>query len=759
MKRMIASAAACLGAAAAALSPAAVAQSAAPAATPDDDVRMEEVTIVGRREDARNTPGGAHVIDADDLAQFSHVDVQRIMRRVPGVSVQVEDGYGLRPNIGIRGVATERSGRITLLEDGVLIAPAPYSAPSAYYFPTAGRMAGFEVLKGPAAIEQGPYTIGGALNMLSTPIPREAAAQLRAEIGQNATNRVHATYGSTADNGFGFLAEIHNWRSDGFQRIDRAADDTGLDLADYMLKLAYAPADSDHALELKLQDAAQSSNQSYLGLADAHFSADPRRRYGLSMLDRIDTDHEQIIARYEYAPEGFTLTAAAYHNGHARNWFKTEGLDFDGSADAQSFSRTSWASIVRAVNTGQGAGGWSAADLAGLLDGSIDSPEGGIQLRSNSREYFSRGVQGSIAWSMQAGGLRHDLKIGARYHRDEEDRLQRNSTYTQTAGELALADLGLLGNAGNRIQQARAIALFIQDRIEFGAWTLTPGLRFEDMDQRRTRYEIRSGRTGNPASRQPDNLRSTRSNRTRVLLPGIGAIYHAGDAVSFVAGVHKGFTAPSNAPDVDPEEALNFELGVRFGGERLSVEAMGFLSDYDNLLGECTSSSGVDCEAGDAFNGDAATVRGIEFAARADLAADGGIAIPVEIAYTYMRGTFDTDIADTDFFGDVGAGDPLPYIPDHQLHATLGAIAERWAVNASLGFVGETCARASCGVFERTDDALTIDLAGRIALSDTVNLFARIENLADDYDIVGRHPYGARPNRGRTATLGFELAW
>ena len=126
---------------------------------------IEEITIVGKRTDSHQISGAAQYIGEGQLQEQSYSDIQRILRQSPGVSLQIEDGYGLRPNISIRGVATERSGRITLLEDNVLIAPAPYSAPSAYYFPTAGRMQAIEILKGPSAITQGPYTIGGAIDV------------------------------------------------------------------------------------------------------------------------------------------------------------------------------------------------------------------------------------------------------------------------------------------------------------------------------------------------------------------------------------------------------------------------------------------------------------------------------------------------------------------------------------------------------------------------------------------------------------------
>ena len=720
--------------------------------------QLETVTIIGSLEDVDNTAGGAHVIEPEQLARFAYTDVQRLLRQLPGVSIQVEDGYGLRPNIGIRGVATERSARITLLEDGVLIAPAPYSAPAAYYFPTAGRMTAFEILKGPAAIAQGPYTIGGAFNMVSVPIPDRRQGRIATELGQHGGNRLHATYGDTTPSGFGFLLETHQWRSDGHQTIDRHGADTGLDVRDYTLKIAYEQA--RHRFSLKLQGADQHSDQSYLGLTDADFRASPARRYGASALDGIDANHRQAVLRYNYRADALNVVATAYRNTHARNWFKTEGVDLDGSTNAQTLSRTSWATIVQAVNNGDGIRGWAAAALASLLRGTMDTAPGSIQLRANDRRYVSQGVDVRASLTRRFGQASHGLRVGLRYHEDEEDRLQRNSAYSQTGGALVLDDLGLLGNAGNRVQRAEAWALFLQDRIDFDDWTITPGLRLEAIDQNRVRYETRAGRTSDPSSRAAANLRSSRGNRTTVLLPGVGVLYRASPAATLVAGVHKGFSAPSNAPGVKQEEALNFELGVRGETPRVRFEAMAFLSDYDNLLGTCASSSGVDCEAGDAFNGDAATVRGVELLLTSDdLAANADFRVPLTLAYTWMDATFDTDIADTDFFGDVGAGDPLPYIPEHQVYAGLSLAKGRWTANVAANFVGSACARASCRAFESTDSSLTVDLSFRLLVGRALELFARIENLANAQDIVGRHPYGARPNRPRTSALGLEWAW
>ena len=716
---------------------------------------LEEITIVGERTDQKQISGAAQYIGQAQLEALSYSDIQRILRQAAGVSLQIEDGYGLRPNISIRGVATERSGRITLLEDNVLIAPAPYSAPSAYYFPTAGRMHGVEILKGPAAIKQGPYTIGGAMNMISTPIPSASRGSLKAEAGEDKTYRIHGTYGSTFDSGFGFLLETHQWQSDGYQDIDRSSGDTGLDVEDYTIKLAYST--DRHSIELKLQYAEQDSEQSYLGLTDNNFGADAHRRYGLSALDNIHTEHDQQILRYRFSfSDSLSMTATAYNNEHERGCFKTEGIDFDGSNPAETFSRTSWSNVVNAINLDEDLGNQTPAELQAILDGGDTAP-GSIQLRSNNRKYFSRGIQIGLDWQLQFGDVTHDIEIGVRFHEDEEDRLQRNSTYHQENGKLILDDLGLLGNAGNRLQEAEALAIHVIDRIELGKWVFTPGIRFEDIDQKRTRWETRAGRTDDPASRDASNLRDTRTNSTEVWLPGLGILYSLSESLTLVAGIHKGFTAPSNSPDVDEEEAINYELGFRYNNGKFQGEAIYFLSDYDNLLGECTASSGSDCTIGDAFNGDAATVQGLEMMLTTDLTRTASFNIPLSFNYTYIDSEFDSDIADTDFFGTVSKGDPIPYIPEHQFNVSLGFVKNKWSSYLNVSFVDEVCVRASCGTFEKTDDALVLDLSAHYALNDTVDLYGKIENVTGEEDIMGRHPYGARPNKDRTATLGIRI--
>ena len=123
------------------------------------------------------------------------------------------------------------------MEDGVLIAPAPYAAPAACYFPTLSRMHAVEVLKGASQLRYGPQTTGGVINLVSTPIPETASGRLQLVYGQDNQTDILANYGGQIGS-FGFSLETAQ-RSGvtGFKTIDRSNRNAGYKIADYVAKL------------------------------------------------------------------------------------------------------------------------------------------------------------------------------------------------------------------------------------------------------------------------------------------------------------------------------------------------------------------------------------------------------------------------------------------------------------------------------------------------------------------------------------------
>lgn len=699
--------------------------------------RLDRLSVIGSADKAQEASGSAHYLDSEALEKFDYRDINRVLRQVPGVYLVEEEGYGLRPNIGIRGSGTDRNSRITVMEDGVLIAPAPYAAPAAYYFPTMARISAMEIRKGSASIKHGPRTTGGAINLISTPIPAETSGQVEATVGSDNTFLNHAWVG-TSDEHYGLLLEGVHQQTDGFKQLDGGGD-SGYRLDDLLAKFRLttgANASRYQELELKLGRQTHRGDETYLGLTEADFQANPLRRYAGSQQDRINTAQELAELRHRIElSDAVDFTTSVYRTQFARNWYKLN--------DVQG---TSLSSILANPQT--------QAERLSWLQGST-SPDNALRVRANNRSYYAQGLQSVLGWRF-GGNVSHELELGLRWHKDEEDRFQWDDRYRMQDGEMVLTSAGIPGTQTNRVGQAETLSLYLQDEIRVGQWIITPGLRYEDIDLTRLNYALTpTGRAEGPTSVDQSSVDA--------LLPGVGTTLLMSDSLSLLGSVHRGFNPPGPGSNAEAEESTNAEFGVRYAADALSAELIGFWNDYSNLVGTCTASTGGNCEIGDQFNGGKTRIRGIEASASHVSEVGNGLRLPLQLSYTYteaeFRSSFDSGF---DEWGDVEAGFELPYLPEHLLHASAGLAGERWSFTLAGNYLDSMRTVAGHGVpagGDRTDQAWVFDLIGNYALNDKFELFARIENLLDEEYVVARRPAGARPGQPRSAFVGVRFGF
>ena len=720
-------------------------EAAGPKESPEkpEPILFERVRVVGSPDQIDKIPGSVTYLDEERLARHDYADVHRILSQVPGVNIQEEEGYGLRPNIGMRGSGVERSSKITTLEDGVLIAPAPYSAPSAYYFPTAGRMEGVEVRKGSSAIRHGPFTTGGVLNFISSSIPSSFGGSLNLALGGNDTLRGRLKIGDSRER-FGWLVETYQFDTEGFKELDGGGE-TGVDLEDYLVKLrlnSSPRARVFQALELKAGRTEQFGNETYLGLTQEDFDRNPFRRYAGSQEDNIDTDHEQIQVRYLLRPnDKIDFTATVYRNDFFRNWHKL-----------QSVGGTKISTVLGDPEA-------FATELAILrADLAADSTDDALRVRNNRRDYYSQGSQVIVGIKPAGTGSTHEIEVGVRYHEDQEDRFQEEDGFRMTVGgEMVLTSLGAPGSQANRVSSAQALALFVQDSISKGKWSIVPGVRFETIDFERVDYD----------DAQRTIIGGIRKNSIDEVIPGVGVSYELNETSTLFGGVHRGFSPPGpSATDADVEESINYEFGYRRHGGPLSTELVGFFNDYDNLLGACTVSSGCsNAEIGDVFDGGEVEVYGLEAGLRYDFgkAHNAGLSIPLDLTYTYTTGEFQNSFeSDFDPWGDVVVGDELPYLPEHQASLGLGLVHSSWSAFTNLVYVGAMRTVAGQGSIpqnESTDAHLLVDLSANYHVRSNLKLYLQVRNLTDKEYVAARRPAGARPGISRTAFGGISVTF
>ena len=697
-----------------------------------DEQMLEEITIIGRSVELDSVSGSAYVLDEEDLDRFDYVDLRKVLNQAPGVYIREEDGYGLRPNIGIRGAAAERSQKITLMRDEVLITPAPYSAPAAYYVPNVSRVSGIEVVKGPAAVTHGPHTVGGAVNMMSMPVPSEAVGVLDLSYGTDAYYKAQGSYGGTSGN-FGFLVDVLSYGADGFKSIDGHGDDTGFERTDFGLKLLYQNSDSarDHRITLLVEGGEEKADETYLGLTDTDFNENPYRRYAASQLARFESEHLNLLVNYSFSFSGNTTSnLKAYFNEFDRSWNKLDGF----------VSGPTLQKVLQSPNQYRD----QYFVLTGLKDSSLADDET-LDVTNNDRSYESSGIQWSIADQRELGSVSLTSRAGVRFHSDQVERNHQPKTYFMTSQQMVSDNIQRAPKVVNKAQ-SDAVAVYAIVRATLGSVSLDVGARHEDIDG-----EVRNDMTGETLERS-QSLTS----------PSVSAIWELSDTLSVFGGLYEGFSPAGPGSDASNEESTNYELGVRFSHQATEASLVGFFSDYGNLIGRCRVSD-TTCEPGSEFNGGEVEISGVELLLIHAIALSDTLSLEGSLAYTYTESEFATTfLSGFPQWGLVKEGDELPYIPESVGNARLGLVGERWRIEGSVDFQSQM--REVPGVAD-IEDALhsdgfgVLDLSATYALTENLSLQASLLNVTDEAAVVSHRPFGARPNRPRSVVGRIRYAF
>lgn len=694
----------------------------APDATPDETIEIVD----------KAPPGARAEISKEQLERAENDDLHKVLGGTAGVYIRDEDGYGLRPNIGMRGAAADRSQKITIMEDGVLSGPAPYSAPAAYYVPLVTRMSRIEVTKGPSSIQFGPQTVGGAIDMISEPFPAARAGYVDIAGGSDQYGKLHLR-AAERQRTWGVMAEYVRLQTEGFKQLDGGGD-TGFAKDDLTLtgRLTSEPtATQYHTLQVQARYGRESSNETYTGLTDEDFRARPQRRYAASQLDQMNWDH--VTLRVDHTVELGLHTrfiTTAYRHWFHRAWGKVDG--FVGMRDLYGLL----------ANPDRGASSLFYAILTGQQDST--SPEEQLIRGTNDRRFVSQGIQSRFATEQTTGPVTHHVDAGVRIHFDRADRARYEDGYDMVSGTLVRSDR-LRDTVLDTRAETIALATFVEDKLHYKRLDVTAGVRLELIDYRFADWLSAEQRDGDYG----------------VLIPGGGIEYHLTDEASVLAGVHRGFApvAPSAAADVRPESSVNYEAGARWRDRRISADVIGFFSDYGNLKGSCTLSSGcMEAMEGEEYNGGQVRVWGAEVQAGGEWPLARDLALPFGLAYTLTQSEFQHSFSST-FWGDVMAGDELPYLPAHQLSVSAGVKHPRWEGEATVRYRGESRDVAGQGPIDPSvlaEALLTVDLATHVRLRPWAELYATCSNLLDEQVIISRRPYGARPNPPRMITVGYK---
>jgi Fe(3+) dicitrate transport protein len=644
-----------------------------PEAPREEPLRVPLTEVIGIGPEAlEHIPGSGRVVTQKEIWENHRMTVNETLRDVPGVNVRDEEGLGLRPNIGIRGLDPTRSRKVHIMEDGVPIMLMPYGDPSAYYFPPIFRFDRIEVLKGSGQLLYGPQSIGGVMNFITKMPPLVPQGNLEFRGGNLNYFNTHFDYGGTWGKS-GYIVDYTHFQSDSPRftnnrvKVDDITFKTVQEISDRTTILA------------KFNYYGEESKLGYQGLTEADWGARGSDRYTFFTNDKLEFRRLGAhVAVQHMFNASLSMTTNFFGHYIARDWKRQnqQGVDINGNP-------------VGASVTGNN------------IPATSFSVVPADQSFTNSREYWVYGVEPRFHLTYRLFGIANEADFGARAMYEQSDRKQflnqlsgiggTNTCFPANPGDLCLNE--------NNVRNTAAYSLFFQNRfLVTDQITITPGFRVEHVN-----YDQYN-------KRNPPTEDYSKTNLTEVL-PGIGATYSPFKNYTFFAGVHRGFAppsisdaitgafspGPSGINDLDSELSWNYELGLRSTPlQWLGYELTLFEMDFQNQIVSQSVAGGAGATL---TNAGRTRHRGIEFAVKADVfdmvrGHNNDHDVIFDVNYTWLadaefRGERNSSITGAALLPDEAAvvsvtGNRLPYAPKNMITAGLGYTNRPVGFNARI---------------------------------------------------------------------------
>lgn len=676
---------------------------------------MPRVDVIGTHDELKQQPGTAHVIDKDELESTHVHDVNEALRKVPGVNVRDEEGFGMRPNIGIRGLNPTRSTKVLLLEDGIPAAYAPYGDNASYYHAPVERYDFIEVLKGVGLLRFGPQTIGGAINYI-TPVPRLTTGGY----GALALGNRDYVNGHFQISGENHLVDIIHKESDG------SRDNMHLQQTDMNYKTVIN-LNNDHALTLRANYLNENSQITYTGITDAelaNFGAD----YNPFENDRFFIDR---------------FGASATHA-----WQFNEEISFLTNVYGSIFERDWWR---QASTTTDNQCGFNAARAAGIAV----NPDACNSIQGRLREYHTWGVEPRM---IIANGL-GEFEAGVRWHDESQNRVQRNKTSPDY-------DASSYTVVEKNDRTTHAQAAFVQNRFELGRLAITPALRHEQIDY--TRYNELTGARGDSEISEwiPGVGFTYVFSDEATLYGGI----HRGFAPPRAEDI---INNAGGSVEVNAEKSVNSEIGIRADViEGIEVNSAWFRANFSNQVAVGSIAGGsTPLAEGEALYEGLELSASIEASPWMDVVGQPY----ARVAYTWLaeaeqksvfRCVDPTCNAGTGVVAGSGDGLRMPYAPEHTATVRVGYRHEGWDGSVEAVYVDEQYAdfantknpvAGGNGQIGELEDYTAYNLVLNYSMGHhQPSFFVAVKNLENKEYIVDR-TRGIQMSNPRLLQAGFKL--